>query len=331
MDIRITEAGPCYTVALSGRLDANSAPGLEEALAVTAAARELIFDLAELAYIASAGLRVLLAAQKRMNRQGLMAVRNAGRDILDIFAVTGFDRILNIEKPLREISVDGCELIGEGMCGQCFKLDEETVLKLYHENTLPEWVEREKSYAKAAFVAGVPTAISFDIVSCGRRRGVVFEMLHARTLSRAAADDTDHLPDYAEQLAELAHTVHATPGDPAVFPRQMDYYRGFLDQMTWLSPGQLAALHRCFEELPLAETLVHGDFHPGNVMLSGDKLMFIDMGDFSIGHPLFDIGQIYNIYTREYSTGLERSISKLERVRTGGVSGTLSFTAISGS
>ena len=59
--------------------------------------KELVFDMAKLAYISSAGLRVLQKAQKVMNKQGSMTVKNANSDIRNIFAVTGFDEILNIE------------------------------------------------------------------------------------------------------------------------------------------------------------------------------------------------------------------------------------------
>ena len=59
---------------------------------------ELIIDLAELTYISSAGLRVLLSAQKVMNKQGNMIIRNVNQDIMDIFEVTGFVDILNIEE-----------------------------------------------------------------------------------------------------------------------------------------------------------------------------------------------------------------------------------------
>lgn len=86
-------------VALEGRLDTNSSPQLEAELKQSLEGIEtLIFDLKQLAYISSAGLRVLLAAQKVMNKQGTMAIRNANRDIMDVFYVTGFINILKVEQ-----------------------------------------------------------------------------------------------------------------------------------------------------------------------------------------------------------------------------------------
>ena len=84
-------------IGLEGRLDTTTAPQLEAELKDLAGVTELVFDMATLEYVSSAGLRVLLAAQKVMNKQGSMVIRNANDDIKDIFDVTGFSDILTIE------------------------------------------------------------------------------------------------------------------------------------------------------------------------------------------------------------------------------------------
>ena len=87
------------TVALEGRLDTTTSPELENELAESLTGVEtLVFDLGKLDYISSAGLRILLSAQKKMNLQGEMKVRNVKSDIMDIFEVTGFTEVLTIEK-----------------------------------------------------------------------------------------------------------------------------------------------------------------------------------------------------------------------------------------
>ena len=91
------EAGK-LTIALEGRLDTNTAPQLEEELKQSLdGVTELIFDFDNLAYISSAGLRVLLFAQKVMNKQGEMVIRNANENIEEVFEVTGFIDILTLE------------------------------------------------------------------------------------------------------------------------------------------------------------------------------------------------------------------------------------------
>ena len=98
MTINMDRNGTSLTVSLEGRLDTSTAPKLEAELkSALKGVRDLTIDLADLAYVSSAGLRVLLSAQKVMNRQGEMVVRNANDAIMDVFEVTGFVDILNIE------------------------------------------------------------------------------------------------------------------------------------------------------------------------------------------------------------------------------------------
>ncbi len=98
MTINQTRDGGKLTVALEGRLDTTTAPQLEGELRTAVdGVTELVFDLAKLEYVSSAGLRVLLSAQKVMNKQGDMVIRNANSDLMDIFEVTGFVDILKIE------------------------------------------------------------------------------------------------------------------------------------------------------------------------------------------------------------------------------------------
>ena len=98
MTIEKRKQGGELEIALSGRLDTNTAPGLEVELRRSiGGVSTLVLDLAQLEYISSAGLRVLLAAQKVMNKQGTMIVRNACKDVMEIFDITGFSDFLTIE------------------------------------------------------------------------------------------------------------------------------------------------------------------------------------------------------------------------------------------
>ena len=99
MNILKQQEGTALTIGLEGRLDTVTAPGLEDELRASLdGVTELILDLKDLDYISSAGLRVLLSAQKVMNRQGSMTVRHVKPEIMEIFDVTGFVDILRIEE-----------------------------------------------------------------------------------------------------------------------------------------------------------------------------------------------------------------------------------------
>ncbi len=98
MTISKTHEGGKFSIKIDGRMDTLTAPELEKVLKMELGdASELVIDFADLDYISSAGLRVLLSAQKVMNRQGSMVIRNVKPEVMDIFEVTGFSDILTIE------------------------------------------------------------------------------------------------------------------------------------------------------------------------------------------------------------------------------------------
>jgi len=98
MNINKNGSGSNLTLCLSGRLDTVTAPQLEEELKNSlTGVSQLNLDFKDLAYISSAGLRVLLFTQKTMNKQGTMVIRNVNETIMEVFDITGFRDILTIE------------------------------------------------------------------------------------------------------------------------------------------------------------------------------------------------------------------------------------------
>jgi anti-sigma B factor antagonist len=98
MEIIKTQTDNTLMLALVGRLDTTTAPQLEAELKSSLGnATSLVFDFEKLEYISSAGLRVLLAAQKVMNKQGKMSIRNVNETVAEVFEVTGFSDILTVE------------------------------------------------------------------------------------------------------------------------------------------------------------------------------------------------------------------------------------------
>lgn len=97
MNIVKTADGSKLNMALEGRLDTSSAPQLETEMKALDGVTELVIDMAGLEYLSSAGLRVLLAAQKTMNKQGSMVLHHVNETIMEVFEITGFVDILTIE------------------------------------------------------------------------------------------------------------------------------------------------------------------------------------------------------------------------------------------
>lgn len=98
MEIKKEQNGPVLKISLSGRLDAVTAPDLDKVVQnELAGITELTLDFTDLVYVASAGLRVLLLAQKRMKKQGFMKLTHVNKDVKDVLEMTGFIDFLTIE------------------------------------------------------------------------------------------------------------------------------------------------------------------------------------------------------------------------------------------
>ena len=99
MELKKSQSGDSLTVEIIGRLDAATAPQLEKELnSSLEGIKNLTLDFNQLEYIASAGLRVLLVAQKRMNKQGSMIIKNVSNEVKEVLDMTGFINFLNIEE-----------------------------------------------------------------------------------------------------------------------------------------------------------------------------------------------------------------------------------------
>lgn len=98
MTIEMKKTDAQTVIEVSGRLDTSTAPVLDKTIVENVAEEtNLVLDLKELAYISSAGLRVLLSAQKRMQKHGSMKLKNVCEEVMEVFEMTGFADILEIE------------------------------------------------------------------------------------------------------------------------------------------------------------------------------------------------------------------------------------------
>ena len=200
---------------------------------------------------------------------------------------------------MREISIEGLKLIGAGANGRVYRLNEEQIVKVYNTLTNPfEKIEREKKAARTAFVHGIPTAISFDIVKVGNEYGMVYEMVNAKTLGATIAEHPEKLTEYIIRMADMLKQLHKTEISEGELPD------GRISLHAWVDVAEksgcysfeiLARMHKFIDEIPVRNTFVHGDFHPGNIMLSNDEMLLIDMGDASVGHPVIDLLGCYQI------------------------------------
>ena len=275
-------------VRVSGRIDTTNADAFYQQIADAwqqAKDRCLVLSLAELNYISSAGLRSIV----RLSKQGPIRIVDVSPDVMEVFDLTGFSEIIDIQKRIREVTVDQSQLIGQGANGSVYRLDRETVVKLYPQGTPISVVDTERELARKSFVHGINTAITFDMVQCDGCFGTVFELVDAHMLSDTLASHPDLFDTYAPKYVETYKGFHATEVAPGEFPSIKETYQGYIDGcVDWYTSAELDQLRAVVDSVPDRNTLLHGDYHANNIMVADGELLLIDMGDVSYGHPIFD-------------------------------------------
>ena len=302
---------------LEPRVDSSNAGAFEKALfsAIDSATETPpVLDAEALTYISSAGLRVLMKLRKRYRTP--VTVENVSRDVYEIFETTGFTELLNIKKALRCLSIDGLEPIGEGATAKVYRLDAETIVKVFHSNVdYDTMIGREIEKARSAFVSGVPTAIPYDVVRVGEQYGTVYELLNARNLAGLLVEDREHRDTLIRQFAETVKEMHTIEVDPNRFESIKATTMGALPALvgTVCTAEELEEIRKIFENVPDRRTFVHADCHPGNIMIQDGKPKFIDLSTSGMGHPIYDMMSMYQIYHLNSQTEKGRMGSPLLR------------------
>lgn len=297
----INEKDSKLEIKLEGRIDTNNAPDVEQEIMSALDAndgKEPIFDAENLEYISSAGLRVLMKIRKKFNKP--VDIINVSRDVYDIFETTGFTDLLNVKKAYRKISIDGLQLLGQGMTGNVYRMDDETVLKVFHPNiSFDLLISKENKKARNAFVYGVPTAIPYDIVKVGDCYGIVYEMIKSKDLATVMSEDKSKIEEYMTMFAKTVrqmHSIHVEAGKLDDLKTTSIQALGYFKSV--MTDEEIQKVQRVYENIPDSDIFIHGDCHMGNAMLQDGELMFIDLSSGGMGHPIFDMVSMYSIYER---------------------------------
>ncbi len=285
------------TASLTGHIDSANAAQAEQELnelRQNAPEAPVVLDMERLTYISSAGLRVILRLRKARPELKLI---NVSSEVYEILDMTGFTEMMPVAKAYRRLSVEGCEVIGRGANGEVYRLDPETIIKVYlNPDSLPD-IHRERELARRAFVLGIPTAIPYDVVKVGAGYGSVFELLNAKSLAKLITAQPDKLDEYVGVYVDLLKKIHGTevrPGDmPDMKAVALDW-AGFLRDH--LPPEQYEKLHRLIEAVPEDRHMLHGDYHVKNVMVQNGEVLLIDMDTLCMGHPVFEFASIFLAY-----------------------------------
>ena len=248
----------------------------------------MVFDAEKLLYVASSGLRTILKMAKTEKN---FSVENVSPAVYSVFEMTGFSRIIKIRKALRKIDLEKCEKIGFGGNGAVYRVSEDEIVKVNYNPATYAALDLELAKAKEAFLLGIPTAISFDLVDCGEgKRGVVYETIKSRTLGESIQSNPELMEELTERYVEQLNILHAVHTDNPVFGNAKDNYRTQVENASkFLTEEEGKMLEQILDVLPEGDRLVHCDAHPKNIMIQNGDMLWIDMEGMATGHPIYDL------------------------------------------
>lgn len=282
-------------IPIKGRIDSTNAAQVEQALqAQISGQTDIVLDAEELDYISSAGLRVILRIRKEHPELRIVGVNS---DVYEILDMTGFTEMMPVEKAYRVVSVEGAEEIGRGSNGTIYRIDKDNVVKVYNNPEALADIRHEREVAKLALILGIPTAISYDVVKVGDSYGSVFELLNARSFAKILAREPEKLDWCVEEFAKMLKLIHSTEVPKGKLPdmreRALDWAAFMKDYLPESAGEKLGSM---VAAIPHDDHMLHGDYHTKNLELQNDEVLLIDMDTLAVGHPIFELGSMYNSF-----------------------------------
>ena len=295
--MRFENVNKVLTLFMEGEINSYNAENIEkeiDSVVTTQQFDQLVLDFARISYISSAGLRIILKLKQRYKD---VSIVETSLEVYDIFSMTGFTNIMTVKKALRRVYVSGAQIVGEGYYSTVYRIDKDTIIKVFNRVNDENQIERELKLAKQAFMLGIPTAISFDIVKVDDKLGVRFEMLDCSSLKEACLAHPERIHEYLIQYAALLKKMNTTEClDPNIPDKKQEFLRKVEKIKQFLPEKAYEKCKKLISELPDRKTLIHGDCHFKNIMLQKNEMLLIDMDTLSVGYPIFELAALYFAY-----------------------------------
>lgn len=277
---------------LEGRVTQENAPSLEQELLEVLKLHpdcEFILDASRLGYISTSGLRVILKLIKESTKR--FVIRNASDPVYSTLEQTGFTELAHVEKLLRQVSTDNCQVLGSGRSSTVYQLDAETIVKKYHKHVPLAKIRNEMGQARKAFVLGMPTPMAFDLVRTDDSYGVIFERIApADTIGKTITEHPERFHELTRKYTDLLKQIHGTCIEKDDLPAARCIWAKWVKGMVpYYTEEEIGFLWEMVHGIPEQNTMVHCDFHENNVLVLGKELVLIDMVDIGYGHPIFDL------------------------------------------
>lgn len=250
----------------------------------------LVVDAEELDYISSAGLRIVLKLMRKLKK---FEIVNTSKEVYDIFDMTGFTKMISVTKAYRKINVNDCPVIGEGANGIVYQYNADTIVKVYKKKDVLPIIQRERELSKKAFILGIPTAISYDVVKVGDTYGTMFELINAKSMSVMIQKHPENIDKYSKEYAELVKLINSIEADVSDLNNAINtIYRWLGNTKDLFKQSEYDKIKALVDGLKSPHTLIHGDLHTNNVMMQSGELLLIDMDTLAYGNPIIELAII---------------------------------------
>jgi Ser/Thr protein kinase RdoA (MazF antagonist) len=179
--------------------------------------------------------------------------------------------------------------IAEGRTAELYSWDQQHVLKLYRDWCPPDWVEYEARIARAIYEAGIPSPAAGEIVEVKGRRGLIYQRIEGISMLRDMNARPWMILNHGRSLAELHREINQKSING--LPSYKDRLRFDIHNTQHLRENLQSKALAMLEVLPLGENVCHGDFHPGNIILTPAGPIVIDWMTASAGSPWADVAR----------------------------------------
>ncbi len=287
---------------LKGEIDSFNAKEFEEDLLKAFEENgELLLDASQLEYMSSSGIRALV---KLSRLQEEIRIDNVNDAMFSIFYSSGLTEIFTINREMVKMENDNWDVAGVGASGTVYKINNDTAIKVYKEGTKFEYVNQERELARQAFISGVPTIIPNRNAMVGDQYATIFELVNSTSLGEALTNEPDRFDELMDDYVRMIQDLHSIEDRKEFFPNLQDLW---LQSEYIIREGlgkDAELVIDIYKNSKRSRYLLHGDIHPGNVMISDGEMVLVDMASMSTGPELLDAITVYRLSMFAKDVGL---------------------------
>ncbi len=186
------------------------------------------------------------------------------------------------------------ELVGSGRTSRVYEWGKDKVIKLYFED-FEKWISYEVKTGMAVYEAGVPAPILFDTVEVNGKRGIIYQRIKGKNMLSLIAKQPWKIATYARQMARLQAKFHQRTTDKLVSQTKR-FSEFIINSETVLGKERTDLIINYLKTLPEGINICHGDFFPGNIIVSCKNACAVDWIAAYSGHPLGDVARTCLIF-----------------------------------